>query len=148
MKRPCFNALRKNIEKAVGKNNFKSEAYLNELRSQGYMNKVARMYNNSIGTNGEYIPGKVKVAMTLRILAGASYLDTFLWFNVNADHVRFLSRMGIIRDWICHNKVIPINFHEGVLQYPRAIAWISTKFGKKLSGVMDGCLAHLMVGGS
>ena len=142
MKRPCFNALCKKIEKAVGKKNFKSEAYLNELRSQGHTNKVARMYNNSVGTNGEYIPGEVKVAMTLRILAGASYLDMFLWFNVNADHVRFLSRM-VMRDWICHNKVIPINFHEGVLQDPRAIARISREFGEKSSGVMDGCLGAL-----
>ena len=142
MKRPCFNALCDKIEEAVGREKFQSEAYLNELRSQGHTNKVARMYNNSIGTNGEYIPGEVKVAMTLRILAGASYLDMFLWFNVNADHVRAISRR-VMREWICNDAVIPINFHEGVLQDPRAIARISREFGAKSNGVMDGCIGAL-----
>ena len=48
-----------------------------------------------------------------------------------------------MRDWICHNKVIPINFHEGVLQDPMAIARISREFDEKSSGVMDGCLGAL-----
>ena len=50
--------------------------------------------------NGPYIPGEIKVAMTLRILAGASYLDMYLWFNANPEYVRHLTR-GVMRNWFC-----------------------------------------------
>lgn len=143
MSRPCFNLLCAKIEEVVGEKEFKSEAYLERLRSEGHSNKVASMYNNSINSSGGYIPGEVKVAMTIRILAGASYLDMFLWFNVNADHVRFIS-CRVMRNWFCHPGMIPsINLETQVLQDARAIDRIRKQFGRKSLGVMGGCIGAI-----
>ena len=93
MTRPCFHKLTKRIEKAVGEKEFKSENYIKKMKELGTTTMESRMYNARKHTNGDDIPGEVKVAMTLRLLAGASYLDMFLWFNVSPNHVR-LTRKG------------------------------------------------------
>ena len=75
MTRPCFNKLCKKIEKAVGEKEFCSERYLQKLEKKGHSclegsMKIAREKNS-----GPTVSGEVKLAITLRILAGATYLD-------------------------------------------------------------------------
>ena len=79
MKPTTFNKLCVLIEKAVGKQTFKSEQYLNWLLDgPGSKTKQGVLYRNSKKYSGDYVSGEWKVAMTLRYLAGAKYLDLYL----------------------------------------------------------------------
>ena len=78
MHKPCFNALCSRIERAVGEKTFKSERYIENLQKLGNSTQESRMYHAHCKLTGNYIPGEVKLAITLRLLAGASYFDMFL----------------------------------------------------------------------
>ena len=65
MERPCFNNLCSKIEKAVGKKNFKSEKYIQDLEKMGFATRESRMFHCHRLTSGDYISGEFKVAITL-----------------------------------------------------------------------------------
>jgi hypothetical protein len=111
MTRPLFNKLCNRIEHAVGRKQFKSEAYIEELKKQGYTTKESRMYQAALKTTGDYVSGETKVAMTLRLLAGGSYLDVFLWSGCHPDYVRCVSR-SVKQDWFCNEDVMSINYYK------------------------------------
>ena len=69
MQRPCFNALCSRIECAVGEKTFKSERYIEQLQKLGISTPESSMYNAHCKTPGNYIPGEIKLAITLRPLA-------------------------------------------------------------------------------
>ena len=140
MTRPCFRKLCKKIEKAVGEKTFKSEQYLENLKRQGGQStKEASMHH---ACRDEWIPGEVKVAISLRILAGASYLDMFLWFNINTDYVREISKK-VNREWFCNDDVMSINFYRKVLQDSSTIDDIRHTFSITSDGIMAGCIGAL-----
>ena len=85
MHRNTFYTLCDHIEKAIGKETFKSEKYLQNLRNLKHSTRVSSMYKNSSQANREYISGEMKLAITLRYLGRASYLDLYAWFNVDAS---------------------------------------------------------------
>ena len=138
MSRPCFRKLCNKIEKSVGEKVFKSEAYLQELEKQGYTTSEGRMYQAHKETSSGYVPGEFKVAMSLRLMAGASYLDMFLWTNVSVDHVRAIFRM-VVKHWFCNDDVIRINFFN-VLQDGNELAKIRNDFGTKSDNVFSGVI--------
>ena len=61
----------------------------------------------AINSSGSYISNKLRLFITLRILAGASYLD-MVWYEVNVDHVNELV-IAMVRkiDDVLHNINIP-----------------------------------------
>ena len=142
MHRGCFNDLCNKIEKIVGAKNFKSEKYLGKLKEMGSSTKESCMYNSSVNYTGAYIPGEVQVAITLRLLAGASYLDMFLWMNINVDHVQVIARK-VTRDWFCNDGVMSIDFYKTVLQNRQNLHDIKADFATKSGGVLDGCIGAL-----
>ena len=46
----------------------------------------------------------MKLAITLRLLAGASYLDISCIFNVNYTHVYNIFHQ-VLKNWICHDFI-------------------------------------------
>ena len=138
MHRPCFVHLCEKIEKSVGSKVFKSEKYIESMILKGHTNKESSMMIAHIQKNGPYIPGEVKVAMTLRILAGASYLDMYLWFNVNPDYVRYLTRK-VMKDWFCNDDVVLIDFYK-LLESTEDTNTIRNAFARKTDGIMNGCI--------
>ena len=142
MTRPCFKKLVKKIRNAVGEKEFKSQTYLENLNDLGYSTQESRMYQARKLTNGEDVSGEVKLAMTLRLLAGASYLDMFLWFNVSPDHVRAITRY-VMKHWICNDEVVCIDFFKTVLQDQENRDRIRSNFARKTDGVMCGVIGAL-----
>ena len=108
---------------------------------QGLKTVEGRMYQAHIQTSGGYIPGEFKVAMSLRLMAGASYLDMFLWTNVSTDYVRTIFRM-VVKHWFCNDDVIRINFFD-VLQDGNELARIRKDFGKGTDNVFSGVIGAL-----
>ena len=83
MSRESFAYLCNKIETNVGEEVFKSKDYLNALRSSTKdmdKDKAGAMHAHEQSTGG-YISVELKLAMTLRILAGGSYLDLSLLYE-------------------------------------------------------------------
>ena len=145
MHKPCFSRLCNKIESVVGRKEFKSEEYIEELKEQGHTTREGSMYQAHVKSNGDYIPGEVKVAITLRILAGASYLDMFLWFNVNANYVNEFTHK-VMKDWFCNDKVMCINYYEllnGKDDIDSKLNNVSFEFGSKTNYIMKGCIGAI-----
>lgn len=142
MKKLCFVKLCNKIKIVVGEKEFKSEAYIENLKNLGYSTKESQMYQCHLVTCGEYVPGEVELAITLQILAGASYLDMFLWYNISPDHARKIFRT-VTKNWICNDKVIEINFYKNVLHNPNNIKIITEHFAEKSDGVLSGIIGAL-----
>ena len=142
MYRPCFNHLCTKIERAVGPSKFKSEKYIEELASLGNSTRQSSMYNASKYTTGTYLSGELKLAITLRYLAGASYLDLYLWSNYDPNHLVAVIK-HVIQFWLCNDKVLSIDIYRDVLPNPRRMSKITSDFAVCSSGILSGCFGAL-----
>ncbi len=102
MSRECFDLLCTKIKSNVGEGAFKSEEYLSELQftlappnsmAESLMRRLA--HGHSIYTGG-IICGEVKLASTLRMLAGGSYLDLGLILGTGSTHPYAIFRHVIL----------------------------------------------------
>lgn len=142
MHRPCFEHLCAKIEKSVGKQEFKSESHIQYLRNIGHATPYSSMYHASRGHSGEWIQGELKVAITLRYLAGASYLDLFMAYHVSADHILKIV-CDVKRNWFCHKDVCGLDFYRDVLDNPDRLRKIAYEFGEGSGGVLNGCIGAI-----
>jgi DDE superfamily endonuclease len=71
----AFNDLCKRISRKVGDDVFRSEEFLLE-NEQGVVDRMI-----------PFIPGEIKVAISIRMLAGGSYLDLVPLFEVSTSHL-------------------------------------------------------------
>ena len=142
MSRPCFKKLCQRIERAVGPKEFKSEAYIQDLKRKKFSTPESRMYHANLKTSGEWLCGEWKVAMALRTLAGGSYLDMYLWSNCNADYINRMTTT-MLKNWFCNEDVISINFYDQVLYNRTDQRRIRSEFALKTDGVFDGCIGAL-----
>ena len=112
MTRECFSKLCVSIEESVGSNKFKSETYLNDqYRYDQSTNKFTRLQNANKKRCCGYISGEVKLGLTLRLLAGASYLDLEVIYKLQYQ-VLYNTFHYVLTNWICNNDVIAINFYN------------------------------------
>ena len=89
--------------------------------------------------SGQDVSGEWKVAIALRLLAGASYLDMFLWANIDPDYVRSLTR-HTFKNWFCNDAVISINIYTQVLDNKTGQDRIRREFGESSGGIFNGCI--------
>ena len=76
MPRDSFMTLVETIEESVGKGVFKSELWLEERKGP--------ITHAATGAIGGFVCGEIKLALTLRMLAGASYLDLLNQYGVSS----------------------------------------------------------------
>ena len=77
MTRECFQLLCDIIEANVGEEGFKSEEHLKNLKHtdvESEKKKVNLMHAHEASTGG-FVSVEIKLSLTLRLLAGGSYLD-------------------------------------------------------------------------
>ena len=67
------------------------------------------MYQNSKGHTGAYVSGEWKVVLALRYLAGAAYLDLYLWSMITPNHIKKIVDLVVI-DWFNCDDVLRIYF--------------------------------------
>ena len=84
MNRQCFALLCQLIIRNVGEKQFKSEAYID-----AFLKGKDSMYDANCKTTGGYISGEVKLAVTLRLLAGGDALDLGLIFDIGSNHCKY-----------------------------------------------------------
>lgn len=108
MSKGCFMELCKRIRNAVGEDTFKSEEYITTFQEKDVTSinyKKRRMAHARAFTSGECICGEVKLAVTLRLLAGGSYLDIAALYCSGYTYSYQIFH-DVIRNWICNDKVL------------------------------------------
>ncbi len=108
MSKELFKKLCDEIEGIVGSAEFKSEEYLDEIlnpqcpdsdRNHQWTNIVFAHEHST----GGFISGHVKLAITLRILGGGSYLDLALLLESSFNHTHKIV-WYVMQNWLCHES--------------------------------------------
>ena len=142
MPKECFDLLCSNIEAAVGAKAFCSHDFINTyLRSLD--TPEGRMRNAAEAINGDYICGEAKVALVLRMMAGASYIDIVLIFGISYSHCYEIFH-AVISNWICNDAVLPY-LGEMYLTQDNEMGRTANEFATKgrHQGVIAGCIGAL-----
>jgi hypothetical protein len=90
---------------------------------------------------GGYICGEVKLAITLRMLAGGSYLDLGLIFGTGFSYPYAIFRQ-VILEWICDDKLVNISGIDYCKDEDRMNA-VARDFADGSNHVFSGCIGAL-----
>ena len=95
MSKVYFQILCDKIEDIVGNTTFKSERYLTKMMHPPLIANGTRARNIVVANDsstGGMISGEVKLALTLRILGGGTYMDMAMIFEVSFNQMHKWSR--------------------------------------------------------
>ena len=139
MTKECFNDLCMTIKKHVGEIEFKSESYLeNETLRNSKMSNVIKAMKKS---SGGFVCGEVKLAITLRILAGGSYLDVSDIFHIVPTSC-FPMFHKTVKEWICDNPIHDIDIRN-YLNNEELLKRAAFKFSQSSSGFFSNVIGAL-----
>ena len=105
MTRPCFKLLCQNIIAAVGESTFKSEVYIPYFLDQPYTFQCScqvSIYLAQKEASGGYLCGEVKLAITLRILAGGDSLDLGALFDISPCYCKNILNYVLLNEGGIH----------------------------------------------
>ncbi len=144
MPRDCFDLLCSRIIKAVGESEFKSETYLEMLEHAPGTTMMGRVYCMHKQYYGGLICGEIKLAITLRLMAGGSYLDLAALYVCGYTYVYSIFHY-VTERWICNEKVIAIELYNQIeLEDESAMKEVATDFAQGSSkGIMYGCIGAI-----
>ena len=110
MSRDCFQYLCDKIEVNVGERTFKGEFFLSGLKtlSASWDQVRVKLMHAHKSSTGRFVSGKVKLALTLRLLAGGSYLDLALLYKISSSHAYEIFH-DVVRNWILDDRLVKIN---------------------------------------
>jgi hypothetical protein len=137
MPRVAFATFCATIIDAVGADVFKPESSFDPVEQEG----DRRRHGGAIDTCGGPMSGEVRVAIFLRLLAGASYLDLMVIFQVTHDPVYRSFRM--VSEWVNTSFHFPLvaALENGNLDYFKSVA---SSFAMGTSrGHFNGCIGAL-----
>ena len=150
MTNECFDELCADIEEVVGEEEFKSEAYIErclKIEKEDYStaSKKRKMFYAHTTTSGGYIAGEVKLAITLRLLSGASYLDIGALYCCGYTYCYEIFH-DVIKDWINNDNIEKLKFPglayfkdvEAMQKNARAFQTCGTH-----GGIISGCVGAL-----
>ena len=92
-------------------------------------------------STGGFISGEIKVALTLRILAGGSYFDLALLFEAGQSYVYEIFH-SVIKNWILDDKLVKINGLDYISD-EEMMAEVARQFSVGSNGVINGCIGAL-----
>ena len=107
--------------------------------------KISKTNINGKGSRGRchsLICGEIKLALTLRMLAGSSYLDIMLQHDITHPHIYRIFH-HVTKYWICNDKVTQINLYND-LQDEEEMKKTSRDFANGSSaGFFKGCIGAI-----
>ena len=92
-------------------------------------------------STGGFVSGEIKIALTLRLLDGGSYLDLALLFEMGCTY-SYVVFHDVIGDWILGDRFLKIDGEEYCLD----VDWMSSValgFSRGSKGVINGCIGAL-----
>ena len=144
MSRPCFQLLCERITSKVGEKKFKSEKYIDAFLIQPdnpFKSRVAMMHNAHANTSGGYVCGEVKLAITLRLMAGGDALDLGALFDISPNWCKHIF-YDVLTEW-----VLDINLGEmdvrGYLSNKDELDRVSNGFSVRSNGVLKGAIGAI-----
>jgi hypothetical protein len=135
MTKETFSKLCTELQSAVGDDTFKAEEYLRNGSSSCHARtRKANEYKGGI------VPGEVKLAMALRMLAGGSYLDIIVTYGVEKTFVyeSFFEVIGWINTAFSFPLVTALQTRDTVF-----LRSISDGFASFTSGLFRGCIGAI-----
>eukprot|EP00956_Cyclotella_meneghiniana_P038219 scaffold150376_cov62-Cyclotella_meneghiniana.AAC.3 len=139
MSKECFELLCEKIIENEGDDVFKSEDYLNEqLYNGGRESNLMRAHQE---TTGGFICGEIKLALTLRLLAGGSYLDLSLLFETGSSYAYTIFH-DVLEEWILRNKLVNINGVD-YFSNDQAMCDVALQFARSSNGTLNGCIGAI-----
>ena len=142
MSRNCFDLLCCAIISRVTEKKFKSESYLDSfLRDASIKDKISMMHKAHSHTSGGFISGEVKLAITLRMLAGGSALDLSVVFDVSESHCKTLF-IDVLQNWIIKVNIGDIDI-ESYLKNEDAMNNVSVGFSRRSNGILTGAIGAI-----
>ena len=131
MSKELFQQFIDDVSTAVGADEFKSEEYLQNIIDG----------STSFPNPANNVSGKIKLAITMRILGGGSYLDCALYFEVSFNHAHKIFH-EVINNWIRHPSFYPINGIEYCRNNDEMNA-VALQFSQSSRGIICGCIGAL-----
>ena len=106
MTRECFLLLCQKIIAKVGERSFLSEDYINSFLEGNYIDYDCskQIYQAQKITSGGFISGKIKLVITLHMLAGGSSLDLSVIFDISHSHCNTIF-LDVIKNWIVQPNI-------------------------------------------
>jgi len=144
MSRECFDLLCTKIESNVGEGIFKSEAYLRKLQytlappNSTTEMQMRNLVKGHMASTGGIISGEVKLAITLRMLAGGSYLDLGIIFGTGSTHPYSIFHQVVV-NWICDDWLVDISGVEYCKDEDRMHA-VVMDFADGSNHLFSGCI--------
>ena len=139
----CFDHLCNKIQEVVGIHVFKSEEYLKSIFLDNIKKTHSSRLKNANQTryNG-YISGQIKLAITLRLLAGASYLDLEVIFKISSQSIYTIFH-DVLSNWICNDDIIKIEFYNQATDLNQMKETALCFANGSSNGIMGGCIGAL-----
>jgi hypothetical protein len=142
MDKECFKLLCERITDTVGQHEFKSEQYLDNLRNgvigHKYLEAMDHAHRKS---TGGFISGEIKLALTLRLLAGGSYMDLSLLFETSFSYCYKIFHY-VIQNWINNDNFIKINGADYLNDEDR-MKKVACEFSRASNGLFSGAIGAI-----
>ena len=132
----CFEELCQTIICAIGEKKFKSQHYIDAF----LVDKSSIYEANRLATGG-YVSGEIKLAVTIRLLAGGDALDLAVIFDIYPTHILKIFE-EVLSEWI----IDPNLGQMDILKYlcdKDAMARVSHGFSKRSNGVLKGVIGAI-----
>ncbi len=142
MPRDCFDQLCQRIEANVGSLVFKSEQFLQDLNDDKTRHKTTKQMNTAhLQSTGGFISGEIKVAITLRLLAGGTYMDLALLYEVSFSYSYSIFHY-VINNWINDEKFVSINGDQ-YLKDDALMSKVANDFAIGSNGLIKGAIGAI-----
>ena len=129
----CFDSLCQHIISCTGEKGFKSKAYID-----AFLKHKCQMYESLSKTNGGYVSGGVKLAVTIRLLAGGDVLDLGVIFDIYLDNFTKII-YDILLKCIIPSDIGIMNMTNYV-GYNSAMDKVSIGFSQRSNGILKGAI--------
>ena len=108
------------------------------MRQTKNANKHSNIWHAHNHSTGGFVSGEVKLALTLRLLAGGSYMDLALLFEVGfSTSYEILHK--VVKEWILDDSLVKINGIDFCLDKDR-LNEVARGFAQKSNHVINGCI--------
>lgn len=141
MSKDLFKILCQKIEDIVGVHSFMSEDHLNEIMSSPNSDQSNNIYFAHARSTGGVIVGEVKIACTLRILGGGTYMDVALLFDTSFNHMHKIFKY-VVTKWLTHKSFYNINGIDYCCDEEK-MKEVALQFAEGSNGVISGCIGAL-----
>ena len=136
MSKDCFSSLSNTIKLKIGESKFKSQEFIDAF----LIGKNSMYDANSLTTAG-YVSGEIKLAITIRLLAGGDSYDLAVIFDIYPTHIHKIFE-EVIREWIIKPNIGNINILE-YLNDEEAMDEVSDGFSRRSSGILRGAIGAI-----